>query len=433
MSKKPHYFLSKDVVLRNETFGGLILCKNGKRYYLNKKHYLTLLGILGRNRADIFNDIRKIDEKSNAGEEKEIINESLALNILGTKKSNGKLIENKLIGAKTLTFPKIVYLEVTNMCNLNCKHCYSEAGEKKGAELSTTHIKQLITDLAKHGAEFLSIGGGEPLLRPDLNEIIKYSINSGIEVELVTNGTLIDREKIKELKKTGLKYIQVSLDGFNSVTYDLIRGKDYFDKVVSTIKKLSKNFIVTVSTVVTKINYKNIEKIVDLSEKSGAKYFRVVKLMSAGRAKKAQLFVSEQEIHNILNKLKKISLSKRKIAIEFDENLLQPKRKAIPWLHAGIYGCSAGRSTCNIDSIGNVYPCSFLQSKELLCGNIKEKQLYTIWVDSEILQQFRNITSVGAPCKTCNWLNTCLGGCRADAYSKTGKINGGNKNCGVKK
>jgi AdoMet-dependent heme synthase len=412
------YSLKTGVILRKECFGGLFLLGNGKRYFFSIEDYKKIEHILALPKKN--NSLPFIGQQ-------DFINELLNAELIVEGASNGILIKNKSLGKNTLTYPKIIYFEITNRCNLLCKHCYSNSGKIKNKELTKKEIFSLIDESAKQGLEFLSIGGGEPLLRMEIFEIIKKVIKKGIQVELVTNGTLISKDSIKKLSQTGLKYVQISLDGFDKESYMCIRRKDLFQEVINGINQLSKKFIVTVSTVLTKENYKHIEKIIKLSEKNGAKYFRVIKLMNLGRATNSDLAITEKEIKQTLEKLNK--LKNKKIKIELDENILYPVRKTIFWLPRGVYGCSAGRSTCNINSIGDVFPCTFLQYSELNCGNIRKQTFSEIWKSSEILAAFRDINQLESPCNNCKHLKICLGGCRAEAYYKTRKINGGNKGC----
>jgi radical SAM protein with 4Fe4S-binding SPASM domain len=410
-------FLGRNIILRKEHFGGLILMRTGRRYYISHHDYNRLINILKNN--------NQLTKSMNSYKNDFFIKELLKKKILSFEKTNGKYVENKSLGRMTLSFPKIVYFEITNRCNLACKHCYSRSSPLEKDVLDKDTIKRFIDECAAHGLEFLSIGGGEPLLRADLYELVKYIINKDIEVEISTNGLLITEDVARKLKSANLQFIQVSLDAADSETFFNIRGSREFNKVLESIKILSKYFIVTVSCTLNKYNQNQLEEIIKLSVKSNAKYFRITKLMEAGRGKinKDRLAISARSIDLKLKFLKSLQEKYPKIRIDIDENLQKPTRRAIHWLPKGYYGCAAGRTTCSIDGKGNIYPCSFLNFPEFNCGNIRKEKFIDIWRKSKVLKNFRTLKKIDGECSNCKHIENCLGGCRADAYYKTGKIN----------
>jgi len=119
------------------------------------------------------------------------------------------------------------------------------------------------------------------------------------------------------------------------------------------------------------------------------------------------------------------------IHIQFNENLIHPNSKNIPWMPDNHVGCSAARSTCGIDSKGNVYPCSYLNAKELICGNIYDKTLLQIWTESNTIKSLRELDNLKGECATCSYLSNCGGGCRAAAYLRTNDISQSDPLCTV--
>ncbi|MBL7174139.1 MAG: radical SAM protein, partial [Desulfobacteraceae bacterium] len=119
----------------------------------------------------------------------------------------------------------VVVWNVTRACNLKCVHCYAKAIDRKSeGELSHEQGLSLIDDLAAFGAPVILFSGGEPLMRPDLVTLASYAVSRGMRAVISTNGTLITKDKAKELKAVGLSYVGVSLDGMEEVN-DRFRGK----------------------------------------------------------------------------------------------------------------------------------------------------------------------------------------------------------------
>lgn len=149
--------------------------------------------------------------------------------------------ESKRLPSHLLQFSQdkkpVVVWNVGQRCNLKCIHCYSQSKDIEYLnELSTHEAKAMLDDLAEYGAPVILFSGGEPLMRSDLLELIGYAKEKGLRAVISTNGTLITLEKANELKKFGLSYVGISLDGLQE-TNDRFRGiHGAFDAALSGIK-----------------------------------------------------------------------------------------------------------------------------------------------------------------------------------------------------
>lgn len=118
----------------------------------------------------------------------------------------------------------VVVWNMTRRCNLKCAHCYAKAQGCQGTDpISTSQAKAIIDDLAAYGAPVMLFSGGEPLVREDLAELASHATQKGMRAVISTNGTLITPAKAAELKKVGLSYVGISLDGLEEI-HDLFRG-----------------------------------------------------------------------------------------------------------------------------------------------------------------------------------------------------------------
>ena len=131
----------------------------------------------------------------------------------------------------------IVVWNMTRQCNLNCLHCYAKATKKASDdEFSTEEAKSFMDDVAKYKSPVFLFSGGEPFMRRDLIELIEYASSIKLRPVISTNGTLITKEKAKQAKKAGIKYIGVSLDGM-AQTNDKFRGlTGAFDMAIKGMK-----------------------------------------------------------------------------------------------------------------------------------------------------------------------------------------------------
>ena len=118
----------------------------------------------------------------------------------------------------------ILSWNTTNQCNMFCSHCYREAGEKAQGELTTAEGKKLIEEIKKAGFRIMIFSGGEPLMRPDIFELIAYATKVGLRTVLGTNGTLITAEVAAKLKAAGVMGVGISLDSLDQQKHDTLRA-----------------------------------------------------------------------------------------------------------------------------------------------------------------------------------------------------------------
>ena len=134
----------------------------------------------------------------------------------------------------------VVAWNITRTCNLNCVHCYSDSDSKKyDGELTTTEAKKFIDDCADFKVPVLLLSGGEPLMRPDVLELVEHANRRHIRATLSTNGTLIDKKMAKDIKALNVGYVGISVDGLGGVN-DKFRGHaGAFDKALQGIRNCS--------------------------------------------------------------------------------------------------------------------------------------------------------------------------------------------------
>lgn len=426
MLLKNKYYYIGELLIRKEHFGTLILMKNGKRYLVDNVFFNILKKISQHKPVDTSTD--KVFNFINDLLNKKIITPD------NRHKGTVKIINNKFVSNDCLSYPRTVYWECTNFCNYNCIHCYSDSGvEGKDSHLSFHVVKKMLQEFAKNGVEFISIGGGEPLLYPDIYKVIKLCSKLKLAVEITTNGYLLGRAAVIKLKKAGLKFIQISFDGATKTTYEKIRRNGKFDRVVAAMRLASKNFTLSVCTVANKININEIPDIIRIAKNVGAPHYRILPQMDAGRgAAISKLKLSRNELRKLNADISKYKKSEKKINIQFNENLLSPTQKNISWMPSDHFGCPAGRTTCSIDEKGNVYPCSFMADDRLICGNIVNGSLLSIWKNSDVLKHMRSLSRIYGKCSNCKHLSECRGGCRATAYLKYGDLGASDPLCTVK-
>ena len=320
--------------------------------------------------------------------------------------------------------PVSASFEITSYCNLKCYYCYNNIyNDKMRIENMKEHeILRVIDDLQSLGIIELIITGGEPFIRPDLLEIIKYiKLNTNIFITLQTNGTLLNEKDILVLSNLLSKYdtVQISLDGPKEI-YESIKGKGLWDKVIKNIILLKDvGITVTINTVPTKsnINYLDtLAKIVPRVDGFGASPLAVFNKRDLHLIPDPKLAIDiEKKVERILEKrgirylggirgelCQYISTIKN---ISFDI-----KSEKIKNIH-----CDAGITKFHIAANGDVYPCVYLQFPKFLMGNVLREDIEKIWYNWDPSLLKRNLKNT--VCEKCPYISLCKGGCTGMAYA----------------
>lgn len=290
-------------------------------------------------------------------------------------------------------FHKGISLEITSICNFKCIHCYVGDYKDKKDILPFETLISLRNQFLSLGVTNVQITGGEPLSRNDAPEIIKFFTND-FEVELTTNGSLINDSVIKVLENVK---VQVSIYGFSESTFEQFTRTDakYFRKTIENILKLKKSQIdTTLSYVVTPQNKHELDSFIEFCKKFDFNYILGFS-MPVGECKNniCQLAMSLQEKKDIITKY-----------------LIVPREKCLKR-----YSCSPNK--ISILANGQVSPCNLLRDS-FIYGNINSDNIKNLWEIGR--SKFKDIVDIEnkTPCKDCELKYICGGTCPALDESK---------------
>ena len=308
-----------------------------------------------------------------------------------------------------LSAPLRVDLAVTFRCQNNCVHCYA-GGPHVTAELTTSQWKQVIDRLQQIGVFILTFTGGEPTLREDLPELLLYAQNKGMVTGLVTNGRkLRDKAYVEILEKSGLDFVQVTLESHDAAIHDLMTAIDgSWKETVSGIKNaVSSQIYVTTNTTLSKHNAPSFLETIDFLKTLSVAAFGCNSLIYSGKANKI-----DKEFALPLKTLSELLPRIRDKASQLDLKFLwytptQYCRLDPVRLGLGVKSCSAaGLSTC-VGPDGSVYPCqSYFES----LGNILKDDWSEIW-NHPLAARIRKREYAQPKCRECPQLQICGGGC----------------------
>lgn len=343
------------------------------------------------------------------------------------------------IGMGCIGFPAHPAWEVTSACNLRCIHCHVTAETPGKDELTTDEAKKLIDELARvKEFRMLVYTGGEPLVRPDIFELMEHSKKAGLINVIATNGTLITEEVAFRLKDVGLATAAVSLDSCRAEVHDYVRARtSAFDLAMRGIRALKKADIpLQINCTAMQYNIHDLDELIDLTDDLGSGIMLMYQLVPVGRGEvieNAALKINENE------RLLKFLAKKQKDISTIIEPVAGPQywpylMELSGWT-GGIrlktarqvfHGCSAGRGFVYIKSNGDVWPCPFV---EISAGNVRNRPFDDIWRRSEVFDRLRNRENeLKGKCGECDYRSIC-GGCRGRAMAYSGDYLGEDPSC----
>jgi Fe-coproporphyrin III synthase len=337
----------------------------------------------------------------------------------------------------------VVVWNVTRRCNLKCVHCYAHArNEHFPDELSTAEGKTVLDDLAQFGVPVVLFSGGEPLMRPDLVELADYAVGRGMRAVISTNGTLITPEVAEQLKRVGLSYVGISLDGLEEVN-DRFRGvKGAYRKALDGIHACQAAGIkVGLRFTMNRLNVQEIPAIFDLLEEHDIPRVCFYHLVYAGRGSKLiEEDLSHEETRKAVDLIidRTADLHRRgkvKEVLTVDnhadgpyvyQRLVKegsPRAADVLELLKMNEGNSSGRGIGCISWDGTVHADQFWRHESF--GNVRERPFSEIWSDIShpLMGKLKDKKQyVTGRCAACRWLDICAGNFRVRAEAVMGDL-----------
>lgn len=251
-----------------------------------------------------------------------------------------------------------VLWEITNTCNYHCSYCmFSCEAKKYENELTTEEVKKTIKDLKENNFTYIKFTGGEPFVRKDMIEILKYASELGFDMDISSNASLLTNEIVRELKLINFPMVHVSLDGYDKNSHEYVRGKNTFEPTIRGIKCLTENGIYTrLGTVIYSKNENDLEKIVILASELKANEIIFSFMEPMGRLKDDDELLSKRNLESVKQEVEKLAVkyeSQIKVKYSLSENKVCKSEEICPAVNKFIY----------INNLGEISPCTRIVSK----------------------------------------------------------------------
>lgn len=299
--------------------------------------------------------------------------------------------------ALDLGVPLSVHLDLTYRCNERCVHCYLDHDDH--GEMTTAEITDVLIQLADAGVFFLSLSGGEVMMRRDFFEIVEKARQLLFNVKIKTNGVMIREEEAARLRHLGVEQVQVSVYSHRPEIHDAItKLPGSLERTIRGIRFLkSEGLKVSISNVVMNANFTDQRGVMMLARELGAEYTLdpTITPKLDGDTSILALRIPGTELKQIFNNPELVGNVEEFCAVP------PPAGKDV----MEGFPCSAGHTACYISPYGDVFPCVQFP---LPSGNMRRQRFLDIWRNSPQLKEVRSIRAKDLPtCSSCSHVGTC--------------------------
>jgi radical SAM protein with 4Fe4S-binding SPASM domain len=329
--------------------------------------------------------------------------------------------------------PILGEIALTYRCNHACLFCYAGCGGREGALKAGTEAADMdraqverVIDVFKEEAQipFFSFTGGEPCLRPDLEELIGYAVGRDLRVNLISNGSLITADRAKALKRAGLSSAQISLEAPEAAAHDFLTGvPGSFERALNGIGALQAAGIsVQTNTTLTAANARLARAMPAFLKGIGVMRFSMNIFIPIGRGRtQTELFLPYSDVGTIVDSVRKAA---------FTEGITFFWYSPTPFCHynpiargLGNKSCAAMDGLISVNPAGDVLPCS---SWDEPMGNLLSGSFSDIWFSSRA-GHIKHKRSAPRECEGCKAFTACQGACPLYwAYAGTAELSGKN-------
>ena len=309
--------------------------------------------------------------------------------------------------------------ELTYRCPLRCPYCSNPTQyPPSSGELTAEEWSRVLSQAGDLGVLHVLFSGGEPLLRPELPELVKAAREAGMYTNLITSALGLSRDRAKELKAAGLDNVQISFQAEHGAVADSIAGVTAHAKKLEAARLVRElGFPLTFNVVLHRKNLGRMEAIIALAEELGAERLELANTQFYGWAFKNMEALLPTRLQ--LKEAECIAASARarlrgKMEVLYvlpDYYGDRPKPCMNGW----------GRRYLTVNPVGDVLPCPTADEiKSLRFDNVRQHSLGWIWAESEAFNRFRGTDWMPDPCRTCDLRELDFGGCRCQAALLTG-------------
>jgi radical SAM protein len=338
--------------------------------------------------------------------------------------------------------PMLVIWEVTQACDLACVHCRASAQSARHPhELTTEQGYGLLDEIRRFGEPLMVFTGGDPLKRPDLYDLIRYSVKVGLRTNVTPSATpLLTGEAIEGFKAAGVTRMAISLDGPDAASHDDFRGiPGTFDRAMVALRHAQKIGLDTqLQTTVTRRNMGRLPEVAEIAREVGTRMWSLFFLIVTGRAAEGDDLLAEEyeQVFEFMYNLSKTAPFgiKTTEAMHYRRYIAQRMKteggpaassegaRQVAFRTAGV---SDGKGFVFVSHTGEIFPSGFLP---IAAGNVLRDSLTDVYRNSDLFVKLRDTGARDGKCGICEYQKVC-GGSRSRAYALTGDYMASDPRC----
>ena len=333
---------------------------------------------------------------------------------------------------RSLVAPETIHFSVTGCCDQVCVGCFYSA--RSGSEVQPEHVpwelfQRVVEEAGRQKVFQMALGGGEPLLHPQIVEMVQLARKHHVVANLTTNGNRLDRDLAQALREAGLGQAQVSLNGASPEANSSTRPN--FGRALAAMKACQKaglrfgiNFLLTRSSV------QELESTVRLGSELGASTVNILRpkppTVEGDWLQRESLDkVGYRKMKRILPRLSRLA-GETKLTLDASLTFLLTDKPPRALFRNGVWGCTAARRFCTVIQDGRVLPCSHVRQSDIGSGDFVRA-----WRESEVFNRFRRQEDeIHGPCRVCDYAEVCKG-CRAVVMAFEGDFLASDPHCPV--
>jgi len=304
------------------------------------------------------------------------------------------LIQEMSDKAQRLGIPLAVQLDLTYRCNERCVHCYLDHDDR--GEMNTSEIKDLLEQMAEAGVFFLTLSGGEVMMRRDFFEIVEHARRLSFCVKLKTNAVMIRQSEADRIQALAGEYVQMSIYSHRAEVHDAItRLPGSLKRSVAATRLLVERGIkIIFANVLMRDNFQDYPGVQALAAEVGAEFTidPTITPMMDGNRSILNLNIERAQLQQVFRDASILGTSPQEFcALPGGPPAVEDAQRMLP--------CSAGHTFCYVSPYGDVYPCVQFP---LPTGNVRTSRFLDIWKHSPQMAEVRSITMNDLPiCSTC--------------------------------
>ena len=324
--------------------------------------------------------------------------------------------------------PFKIYIDITDSCQLNCKHCLTKH-LNCGSELPLERLKEIADECERLGVFYVKLGGGEPLLHKNFFDVVRYFRQKGIYLSLSTNGYLVDDDMAEFLAQYNVK-TTVSVEGTEKIDA-FIRGEGHYDVAMNALDTLvwhNANVAMRVTLTRYLLDTDTIAELIQTAEAHNVP-LKISYCRPAGSSLDNDCLITKNDHEKYLEVIKFINEQSRIHKISMDEGMMYNlPESTCKILYKGRM-CGAANRSMHINTSGEISPCVFMGASYKEAGSCYAKGDINAYWSEQKGEKFRQVRSVSMPVKCQGCSRKCKYECLSTRLYFSGSFTGDDPNC----